>query len=232
MGNFGSCGRCGGMNTTSQKCPECGRSPFKVERSTIADIPFDAIPKYYRNKKWDKSVFWKFHDRDKNDKSISTFVNQSDKVHKIFEGGELPQKSAIFTAPAGFGKMTWCYSCMQLALKFGYSVAPILDTADLKRFLILSSEKVFNVQDLSYDDYLNSDIIFVTVTKTEQRKNSASILVELLDKRARLGKPTIIVSRYSIYELSYWDKSNDFLQIKSEFGDGDPLKVPAIISSF
>lgn len=227
------CGRCGGFNNTNVICPECGSKPFKVNPKEVSSIPLESIPKYYQNRFWEKDIFWKFHKEDLDKDKSRIFTEQMDKVHTMFKEGNLPNRSAIFVAPAGFSKMTWAYSCMQFALKFGYTTAPILDSAELKRFLVLSSEKVFSTYlDLDYNEYLSQDILFITITKTEQRRGSANIIVELLDKRARMGKPTFFISRYSIYELSYWDKNNDFIQIKSDMDNGDPLKVPAVISSF
>ena len=41
---------------------------------------------------------------------------------------------------------------------------------------------------------------------------------------------SIGISRYTVYELSNWDTSNDFRQILKPVNDIDLLKTPAIIS--
>lgn len=225
-----SCGRCGGINTTKEICPECGRLPTTSIVGKSAFVPLDEIPKYYQGKVWDAKVFWRYHQELKSDMQAQEFVSQLEKVYKLFASGKLPTRSAIISAPTTFSKLTWCYSCMQAALAFGYTVAPVLDTSELKRLVVLSTEKSYSYNEMSLDEYLSKDIVFVSVTKTEQRKGSASIIVDLLDKRARLGKPTFFISRYSIYELSYWDRVGDFAQIKSDEDSGDPLKIPAIIT--
>lgn len=79
------------------------------------------------------------------DKHASTsyikYLDQLEKINNIFVEKLLPQKSAFIIAPAGYSKMTFAYSCMQRALDAGFSVAPLLDTVELKRVLVLASEK-------------------------------------------------------------------------------------------
>lgn len=91
-------------------------------------------------------------------------MDQLEKINNIFVEKLLPQKSAFIIAPAGYSKMTFAYSCMQRALDAGFSVAPLLDTVELKRVLVLASENVHYKIDgrISYDDYIMADICFVT----------------------------------------------------------------------
>lgn len=225
-----SCGRCGGINNTKEVCPECGLAPNRQKSRMVTNVSLDEIPNYYKGKVWSSKQFWRYHTDKVDNYLYKDLITQMEKVHNSFREGKLPTRSGIFTSPPGTSKLTWCYSCLQLALHYGMSVAPIMDTAELKRMLVMSTERSYNYSGLTLDDFLRKDVVFISVTKTEQRRGSASVIVDLLDKRARLGKPTFFVSRYSIHELSYWDKSNDFLQIKSNEDSGDPLKVPSIIT--
>jgi len=235
------CGRCGGVNISDEVCPECGLPPRtskikeKVQVQDISQISekIDSlnIPKFYLGKNWSAEMFWYSHENKRRDKLVCTYIDQMEKVHTMFKNGTIPQRSAIFIAPADYSKLIFAYSCMQYALKHDYTVAPILDTLEIKRLFILSSEKPNqNFLGLNYEDFVNADVLFFTVTKTEYRRAAYSIIVELLDKRARRGKCTIGISRYTVYELSNWDTSNDFRQILKPVNDIDLLKTPAIIS--
>lgn len=234
-----TCGRCGGVNISDSPCPECGLLPKSSKiKETVQDISqisdkIDSlkIPKFYLGKNWSAEMFWSSHENRRRDKLVCNFLDQMEKVHTMFKNGTIPQRSAIFIAPADYSKLIFAHSCMQYALKYGYTVAPILDTLELKRLFILSSEKPNHTYlGLNYEDYINADILFFTVTKTEYRRAAYSVIVELLDKRSRRGKCTIGISRYTVYELSHWDVSNDFRQILKPINDIDLLKTPAIIS--
>ena len=239
MGVRKICGRCGGVNTSNKICLECGCTPCKNsmvsgEQDVSAIVPKLEelrIPKSYLGKSWNMGMFWSSHAAKQSDKLVHIFANQMDKVHNIFAGGGLPQKSALFIAPAGYSKMLWAYSCMQYAVTNQYSVAPMLDTLEIKRLLILSSERpTVRVMNIDYDEYIESDVLFFTVTKTEQRKNSASIIAELLDKRARRGKGVIGLSRTSVYEMAQWDSLNFFAPLMEPVDPADTFKMPAIVS--
>lgn len=233
------CGRCGGVNISDSVCPECGLLPkiskIKEKAQDISQISdkIDSlqIPKFYLGKNWSAELFWSSHESKRRDKLVCTFLEQMEKVHTMFKNGMIPQRSAIFIAPAGYSKLIFIYSCIQYALQYNYSVAPILDTLELKRLFILSAEKPNQKYlGITYEDYINADVLFFTVTKTEYRRAAYNVIVELLDKRARRGKCTIGISRYTVYELSNWDTSNDFRQILTPVSDVDLLKTPAIIS--
>ena len=123
------------------------------------------------------------------------------------------------------------YSCIQHALDAGFTVAPVLDTNDVKRLLVLGADrptyKLFN--QIDYDTYLMAEVCFVTVTKLPQHEYCYPIINELITKRARSGLATIVLSDYHVKELCRKDTSNQF-EILDSIHNGDWFKYPAIIS--
>jgi hypothetical protein len=236
----GYCFLCGGIGLDDSECPSCGRKPKKSGISFedaqnserfVEKIDRFGVPGPYRGVFWSADVLRKqFPDLD-GDLAFQRFVNQLDKVHDVFAKGLLSSKSAIIIAPAGFSKEIFAYSCMQLALDKGLSVAPYLDTVELKRLLVLSGEspgyRLFDK--ISYDDYVMSDVCFITVTKLPQREWAYNIIQELIDRRSRKGFSTFVISRYSLNEISRRDKSNQFGVI-STADSHDTLKYPSVIS--
>lgn len=233
------CGRCGGVNITNEVCPECGLLPRSKRLSAevqdtsviIPQIEKLRIPQFYLGKSWNANIFWASHEGKKKDRLVNSFISQMEKVSDMFSGGILPQRSAIFIAPPGYGKMMWVFSCTQYAVTNGYTAAPFLDTMEIKRLFTLSAERPGQQYlGIEYEEYIESDILFYTVTKTEFRRGAYSVIADLLDKRARRGKITIGISRYTVYEMAQWDSSNDFKQILSPVNEVDTIKTPAIIS--
>lgn len=235
----GYCFVCGGKGLLDEKCPSCGREPKKLSFSFEEDSgekfiqKVDAInvPGKYRGIMWNPDVLRKsFRDKE-HDSAFQRFVNQLDKVDSVFASGILSDKSAIIIAPAGYSKMTFAYSCMQRAIDAGFSVAPMLDTSELKRLLYLSSEnptyKLYN--NINYDDYIMSDVCFITVTKMATHEWAYNTIQEILDRRARKGLGTFVISRFSLAEISKRDLSNQFSVI-STASSQDDFRYPAVIS--
>jgi hypothetical protein len=234
------CGTCGGVGILSgiEVCPECGfdsRTGRQLSRQDISklipEIEKKGIPKSYVGVNWTPGVFWAAHSGMKGNKLVELFLSQMEKVHTVFASGKLPQRSAIFIAPSHYSKLTWAYSCIQHALKAGYSVAPILDTSEIKRLFVLSSESLnFRLNGLNYEEYVDSDVCFFTVVKNEFRRNSFSVVQDLLDKRNRRGLDTWGISRFSMAEISSWDKTGDFSKLMVQYPEDNLCKIPAIIS--
>ena len=159
-----------------------------------------------------------------------TATEQLEKINGVFAGGQVPAKSAIIIAPAGYSKMVFAYSCMQHAATAGFSVAPILDTVELKRFLTLAGDnpqyKLYNK--LTYEDYIMSDVLFVTVTKLPAHEWAYQSVEEILDRRTRKGLSTFVISRFSLAEISKKDYSNQFSAIALAMS-ADSMKYPAVI---
>lgn len=235
----GYCFVCGNKGFPDKTCSSCGREAtsksmnyeFKEDTDKfVQKIDAFGVPGKYRGIIWNKDVL--LHDKPEleNDYNFQHFVSQMDKINLLFDSGTLSTKSAVIIAPAGFSKMIFAYSCMQHALDHRFSVAPLLDTVELKRLLFLAAEqpnyKLYGR--IEYDRYVMSDVCFVTVTKLQQRAWAYETLQEVIDLRSRKGLSTFVISRYSLSEISRRDASNSFDSIRS-IDVQDTYKYPAVI---
>ena len=240
------CFTCGGKGFLDKVCPECEREPVqesinldKAENvgEFVKKINNTMIPSKYHGVFWRKETLEldnsaklsKYNGIDYDDRLFIRYAEQLEKINAIFADNRIPHKSAIIIAPAGYSKITFAYSCMQRALNAGFTVAPLLDTGEVKRALILASENTrYKINGyLSYDDYIMADVMFVTVTKLYTHNEAYQIIQELIDRRSRKGLSTFILSRFSLAEMSKADRNQSFEAIKKE--SADEFKYPAII---
>ena len=233
------CKTCGGgydPRFLDKPCPECGfmfnaqkKPKSVVSTETSAESPL-CIPRHYKDKVWSKSVLLDDKRNDVNQNDLHKYANLLETIHNSFMKGKLPPRSAIIIAPPRYSKVTWAYSCMQVAEEKGLTVAPLLDTIELKRFLLLAPERPFHkiYKMMDYEEYVTADVCFITVTKSYKYQEAFSIILELLDIRSRKGLPTYIISRFSLNQLSGWDSNNHFLAIREDYYNEDPYKFPTI----
>lgn len=235
----GFCFCCGNKGFEDRVCPSCGRNPMKKSLNFeynddntdfVSKVEYFGIPKMYQGVIWDADILR--HDKQalKNNFAFDRFVNNLDKINSVFAKGVLTGKSAIIIAPASFSKMVFAYSCMQRAIDSGFSVAPLLDTVELKRLIYLASEnpKYKLYKKINYDEYVLSDVCFITVTKLQQRAWAYETIQEVLDLRARKGLGTFVLSRYDLSEISQHDTSNSFDALAAP-DVHDDYKYPAVI---
>lgn len=235
----GFCFICGNNGFLDKVCPSCGREPVKASMNLdvkedvtefVAKIEKFGVPLEYKGIMWDAGTLRKYKSSLENDGNFDKYVNQLDKVNQVFCKGLIPSKSVIITSPPSFSKTLFAYSCIQRALDNGFSVAPLLDTMDLKRLLVLAADrpqyKLYNRID--YDSYITVDVCFVKVTKLPQHEYAFSVIQELIDKRARFGLGTIVLSDYSLAEIAKKDRDNQFDSLMAT-GIVDNYKYPAII---
>lgn len=251
------CFTCGNKGLLDRVCPECGHAIIgdtlpkldkmntfnvgpKIEDTSLEKGSFKVIPDCYDGVFWSRKKLENDH-TDKlpekfdipnasNDRLFVHFLTQLSKLDNIFRQGGIPNKSVYIIAPSGYSKTIFAYSCMQYALANDYSVAPLIDSIELKRLLILASEnlnyKLYGK--FSYDEYLSSEVVFITVTHTYYRYDAYSVLEEIINRRSRLGLSTFIISRYSLDTLYKWDKFNTLDSLKSSTSK-DCRKYPAVI---
>ena len=230
------CYTCGGHGFKDKVCPECGLNPHETSKpkltreQTIAQAKELQIPAIYENSDWKKEILLDTSLEHKNNANFIRWAEQLEKIHGMFVKGILPAKSAIVIAPPSTGKVTWAYSCMKYAKMNGLSVAPLLDSQEVKRLLVLSAERPRQVLfGITYEDYVASDVLFMTVTKTNYREEAYSIIEELLDKRSRRGLPTFIISRYSMQTMAKRDWEDNFVFVQDSNPARNFLKFPVII---
>ena len=239
MDNY--CFDCGGEGLVGKPCPTCGKikevgikltdqKPAKIiENSEIMEIPSQ-----YVGVEWFKDKLIKCHADKECDMLFKNYAIQLDKVHSMFKEGFIPNKSGIIMAPRKYSKLTWAYSCMQLAKLHGFKVAPLLSTLEVHRLLVLGAykpeKKLFNKID--YDEYLTSEVVFVTVTKTGYCVDAFEVIDELVDIRTRLGLPTFIISRFDLKDMSKRDYKRSFESIIDYNNVENRIKYPIMVSYF
>ncbi len=238
---MGFCFTCGGEGFADKVCPSCGfdrkklnlasRSVEGVTALTTA-IQRTVIPQQYVAVEWSKEKLMERNSLLQEDIRFVKYASQLEKIHNIFALGLVPNKSAIIIAPPKFGKETFAFSCMQQALAHGLKVARLLDTVEAKRVAVLASEnpKYKLYGEVIYDDYMDSDVLFLTVTKTQYRSEAGAVMMEILDRRSRLGRPTFVISRYPLNDLVWKDRQSEFEGILDYDNVENSIKYPAIIT--
>lgn len=199
-------------------CPSCGKS-IAEESDVFSELVSDevletiAIPSFYKGVVWNKQTFLSAHKDDLASSSIERYAELLTRIHNIFSSGKIPNKSFIITAHSGMGKLTWAYSCMQEALRNGFTVMPILDNTQYKRLSIISSDRItsrfLKQYSFSIDEYNNADVVFLAIDP-DNFQGSYRTVSSLAYKRARLGKQTFIISRFTTAQMSILDYEDNF----------------------
>lgn len=233
------CFTCNNDGFDDKVCPECGRQPGALNLQTLDNIDKFIvksgkikIPDEYMGIEWNKGLLLQAHPELSNNKLFIEYVDALDRLHSVFAGGNLLAKSVLICSPSMYSKTTLAYSCMQFGLKHGFRVAELLDTIEVKRLMVLASEntkyRLYNYID--YDTYLMSDILFITVTKTEYRTEAYSVIMEIMDRRSRKGLNTIIISDFDLTTISEKDKLGYFRKMFKSHSNNNFLKYPAFIN--
>lgn len=233
------CTKCGDYGLDGG-CPKCGKDLRNVidlehmkEVETFVDECEDNyIPHKFIGIKWDRSYVEVDHENYCNNPNFKRFLDNCEKLHNSFISGNPLSSSVYLFSPPRFGKEYLVYSCMQLAINSGLTIAPYLDTIELKRLLILGGQnpsyKLYGKID--YDSYMMADVLFVKVTNTSYVKDAYSVLLELVSRRSRLNKSTYIISELTLNELTA--NVNPYVsRVWSEVSgvNLNKLKYPAII---
>lgn len=233
------CIKCGDYGI-SGGCPKCGKdtrnkidlAPMREVESFVNKCDDNFIPHKFIGIQWKKSLVEVDQERHSSNPNFKRFLANCEKLHDSFVNGNPLASSVYLFSPPRFGKEYLVYSCMQLALDGGLTIAPYLDTIELKRLLILGGEnptyKLYGR--INYDDYMMSDVVFVKVTHTAYLKDAYKVLLELVSRRSRLGKPTYIISEITLKELTH--KVDSYIaNVWSEVSAVglNKLKYPAVI---
>lgn len=231
------CIKCGGLGKP-KGCPSCGVDSLKLnipldkKERFITSCRFKSIPDIYIGKLWSSDVVLNSNPDRAKDLKFKDYVKALNKINNTFIEGKFYHKSLFISAPSKMSKTVFACSCMQIAQKHGYTVAPFLDTLEVKRLLVLSSEnpsfKLYGWID--YDKYITSDVLFLSVTKTDYFSDSLTIILEILSRRSRMGLPTYILSKFTLKEISQNCIDKDYMQlVDSSSAYSNDLKYPVII---
>ena len=218
-------------------CPSCGIDSSKLnieepkKEEFITKSRYNSIPDHYIGKVWSKSVLLDNSPERSKDFSFTRFADNLEKFHNKFVNGEFYGKSVFISSPSKTSKTILAYSCMQFASKIDLSVAPIIDTLELKRLLINSAyNNKFKINRfITYDEYITKDIVFLLVTKSDYYTDAFTTLIDILSRRSRMGLPTFILSKFSLKEIAQDSVDRNIGQLTSPFPGEDPLKYPVII---
>lgn len=235
----GYCFVCGNAGFPDKDCPSCGREAkiksmnldFRDDAEKyVTQAGMQVIPDHYKGVIWSGEVLKSTKSDLENDLNFQSFVQGLESINAVFAKGLLSRQSAIIIAPAGFSKMTFAFSCMQRAVDNGFTVAPLLDTVEIKRLLTLAGDNpnYKACKSINYDEYIVADVLFATVTKLAAREWAFETIQELIDRRARKGLSTFIISRYDLAEISKKDYANQFAATATAVSD-DGCKYPAVI---
>ena len=221
------CHTCGGRGKEGG-CPKCGLTTraFTEMRTMSLDIPADVIPAAYQGKLWTKPpiVVGTPH-------RILDYDNKLEQIHKMFLSGNIPKFSVFMSAPPKSDKHLFAYSCLQTALVQSYTIAPLFTTADWRRLYKVSQMNPFyKLYDLyKWDDLVSRDIVFLSVDHSDDRFDSLSLIKDILDTRAGFGKPTFIISDYSLQELAPRWNTEEYTKIYNADPERDYNRYPVIL---
>lgn len=217
-------------------CPKCGKecgTRQVVQDVTPEVIQHMAIPEQYKDAYWNEEIIRADYEGLLQNYAFTSYVAKLSRVYDIFSKGGIPKQSLIVMAPRRFGKVTWAYSCMKQSVMHGYSVAPLLDNTQYLRLNVLCSERPNSryIKKLGYqiEDVDFADVVFITVDKCNWA-GAFRTLDALIDKRTRMGKPTFVISRFSLIEMSRADMFNDSVSgIVDTSRRNNTIKYPSFI---
>lgn len=219
-------------------CPACGKVLYPNGQPAVEVTPElleeakCPIPDTYMHRTWDSSILMNTFPELQKSRIFTQYVSQLDKIYNIFASGHLPNQSVMIIAPRRRAKLTFAYCCMKQALSYGYTVAPILDTSELKRLNILSADRYFSKElkelDYTIESIIDADVMFLTVD-IDNFQSSYRTIDTFVNKRARRGKSTFILSRYTVEQISLTDYNDTFDSIIDKTRMQDKQKYLGLI---
>lgn len=196
-------------------CPKCGKElilsvQIKKKDVNSKDLLDLHIPLHYKTNRWKKEILQQdYIDLFENVPTFDHYTNQLAGALGILASGGMLTNSAMVISPPGYSKTTWAYSCILEAYEHGYKAVPLIDTTQLKRMMFTSSENpdwFVNYLGLSVDKYINADLLMLSVAKGPEFMYAYEVIINVLDVRGRLDKPTVVLSDYTVDELCSEDR--------------------------
>lgn len=233
----GYCPVCSG-NGFPGGCPNCGKDSLmqghdEVQVVTEDDAKRVLVPPQYTRIQWTPDKIIKGHPDVQNERDLKAYVNTLNYLYKTFEQGLLPERSAIIVAPRTYGKQTLAYCCIIQALRHKYTVAPIIDNMQYKRLRRLAADRPLSkvLKDMASDIemYDSADVVFMTIDPSNYLE-AFPVIEGLITRRARFGKPTFILSRFSLTQLSHYCSNVNFKTFINNGSQSDAFKYPMLIS--
>lgn len=215
-----SCLSCNDKGTPNG-CPVCGKTTqikkivpdFKVNEEMLS-----IIPERYRDV-WNSDIIREKFMEYQNDPQLDVYLRKLDELVEVFQKGMLPKNSSIIMSTIGLGKTRLAYYCMALALEHGYTVAPLFDNTEYRRLNMLSTDNQLYKEFLKNNKHLptiekivQADVCFMTIDPCNYKEAYQDIM-SLLSKRDRLGKTTIILSCFTVNQITYSDYTHMFLRL-------------------
>jgi len=141
--------------------------------------------------------------------------------------GNKPTSSYLISAPNSFGKTTFVNTCIKICILNGWKVAPYISLMEMSELhdihmhfingvhidsnitedkYELYEEKVLNMfrsYNISFRDFINAEILFISLTSIQYAQYELPILGYILSERARRCRPTVVTSETSI--KAYYD---------------------------
>jgi hypothetical protein len=179
------------------------------------------IPDFFVGREWNEEEFYSSHGNYKTHPTVKKYVQTLLKYQKSFAEGSLPDRSLFVSAPPGFGKKIFAYACYQYALQHGYTIAPLLDTQEIK---YIFAGKDGN----AYEEYISKDVLVFTIPSDRVHWYSSQTMIDLYQRRARRNKITIGISRFRIQAITQSDRGEfkDFVYKPPPFLG---LEVPLVV---
>jgi hypothetical protein len=215
-------------------CPTCGKV-LGLQRKTVTVtaevLDSKNIPNEYLGVVWEAQKLKNNHQELIENNRFKYYVDQLTKMTEMFNSGKIPNQSAIIIAPRAMSKVTFAYSCMQLAMEHGYTVCPLLDNTQVKRINNLSADNPSNwiTRGLpSIEEIITSDVLFLTVDM-DNYATALRTIESVIEKRARCNKSTFIITRFPIERMCQFEKKNSYSSLFDRTRSFNNKKYPVII---
>lgn len=234
------CPFCGGKGKPGG-CSHCGTDSDKsIAVASTANIDklvnkwvHPLIPEEYLHTDWSKTILLDSHPESSRDTNFIQGINMLEQYLSYFKKGVVPKSSLLLSAPSGYGKSIFMYTCMKYAILNKLSVAPVIDDLELRRMKYFSGQsptyKLFGW--INYEQYIQSDVLFLTITKLDVHTYAYTVIVDLLATRDRLGKSTFIISKWKLQEMALDSRDVDYSTLCAQTGAViSKRKYPNIIS--
>lgn len=191
-------------NKKSVKCNHCHSYNILNQLNEVhIDVVNDradelGIPTVYKEKEFlpelikkNEAILRNFRE----DPMMELYIRKLNYLHNQISVGVKLENSFIIMAPQGYSKNHFVYCSIREALKYGYSVAPYMDTEEWLELKIKDKVK--------FKEYLRRDLVFVKLLPAYISVDDTQMMKYIVDKRARLDLPTIVTSRFNTSFLHY-----------------------------